>query len=421
MTEKKTQYYLADIDTLIPYARNSRTHTDEQVAQVAASIKEFGFLNPVIIAEDNTILAGHARVLAARKLGLDKVPCIKAENLTEAQKRAYIIADNKLSLNAGWDEELLAVEISDLQAESFDLSLLGFDEKELDKLLSPSGEDITDDDFDIDAELEKPAVTKEGDLWTIGRHRLLCGDSTLPQSFEKLMDGRKANLVVTDPPYNVNYEGNAGKIKNDNMGNEAFHTFLLAAFNRLHENMADDASIYVFHSDTEGLNFRSAFDEAGFYLSGCCIWKKPSLVLGRSPYQWQHEPCLFGWTKNGKHQWYADRKQTTIWEFEKPKKNDLHPTMKPVPLIAYCIMNSSMSNTLVVDPFLGSGTTLIACEQTDRYCFGLELDPKYCDVIVNRYIELVGNTDGITVERNGTVLTYEQAKSLVESTEETDG
>lgn len=421
MKQSNTQYYLADINTLIPYARNSRTHTDEQVAQVAASIKEFGFLNPVIIAEDNTILAGHARVLAARKLGLDKVPCIKAENLTEAQKRAYIIADNKLSLNAGWDEELLAVEIFDLKEEAFDLSLLGFDDKELDKLLSPSGEDIKDDDFDIDEELKKPAVTKEGDLWTIGRHRLLCGDSTLPTSFEKLMDGRKANLVVTDPPYNVNYEGTAGKIKNDNMGDEDFHTFLLSVFKRLHENMAGDASIYVFHSDTEGLNFRSAFDEAGFYLSGCCIWKKPSLVLGRSPYQWQHEPCLFGWMKNGKHQWYADRKQTTIWEFEKPKKNDLHPTMKPVPLIAYCIMNSSMSNTLVLDPFLGSGTTLIACEQTDRSCFGLELDLKYCDAIVSRYIELTGNTEGISVERNGTVLTYEQAKSLVESTEESNG
>lgn len=421
MKETNTQYYLADINTLIPYARNSRTHTDEQVAQVAASIKEFGFLNPVVIADDNTILAGHARVLAARKLGLDKVPCIKAKNLTEAQKRAYIIADNKLSLNAGWDEELLAVEISDLQSESFDLSILGFDDKELDKLLSPSGEDIKDDDFDIDAELEKPAVTKEGDLWTIGKHKLLCGDSTLSSSYEKLMDGRKANLVVTDPPYNVNYEGTAGKIKNDNMGNEAFHSFLLAAFNRLHENMASDASIYVFHSDTEGLNFRSAFDEAGFYLSGCCIWKKPSLVLGRSPYQWQHEPCLFGWMKNGKHQWYADRKQTTVWEFAKSKKNDLHPTMKPVPLIAYCIMNSSMSNTLVLDPFLGSGTTLIACEQTDRACFGLELDPKYCDAIVSRYIELTGSTEGISVERNGTVLTYEQAKSLVESTEKSNG
>ncbi|MBO4394637.1 MAG: site-specific DNA-methyltransferase [Spirochaetales bacterium] len=419
MTEQKTQYYLADIGTLIPYARNSRTHTEAQIAQVAASIKEFGFLNPVIIAEDNTILAGHARVLAARKLGLDKVPCIKAESLTEAQKRAYIIADNKLSLNAGWDEELLSVEISDLKNEAFDLSLLGFDDNELEKLLRADVDSgVQDDDFDVDAELEKPTFTKAGDLWTIGRHRLLCGDSTLKESLERLMEGKKSNLVVTDPPYNVNYEGNAGKIKNDNMANDAFYTFLLAAFNRLHENMAGDASIYVFHSDTEGLNFRRSFDEAGFYLSGCCIWKKPSLVLGRSPYQWQHEPCLFGWLKEGKHQWYADRKQTTIWEFEKPKKNDVHPTMKPVPLIAYCISNSSMSNTLVLDPFLGSGTTLIACQQLDRSCYGLELDPKYCDVIVNRYIELVGSTDGITVERNGTVLTYEQAKSLVESTEE---
>ena len=420
--KENTQYYLADINTLIPYARNSRTHTDAQVAQVAASIKEFGFLNPVIIAEDNTILAGHARVLAARKLGLTKVPCIKAESLTEAQKRAYIIADNKLSLNAGWDEELLAVEISDLKGSSFDISLLGFGDDELEKLFRTETEGkVQDDDFDVDAELQKPAITREGDIWTINRHRLLCGDSTLSSSFEKLMQGRKANLVVTDPPYNVNYEGTAGKIKNDNMDSKAFHEFLLQAFTRMHENMASDASIYVFHADTEGLNFRSAFDEAGFYLSGCCIWKKPSLVLGRSPYQWQHEPCLFGWIKGGKHQWYADRKQTTIWEFEKPKKNALHPTMKPVPLIAYCILNSSMSNTLILDPFLGSGTTLIACEQTDRSCYGLELDPKYCDVIVSRYIELTGKTDGISVERNGQVLTYEEAKALVNSEEESDG
>ncbi|MBP0970268.1 MAG: site-specific DNA-methyltransferase [Oscillospiraceae bacterium] len=421
MADKNTQYYLADISSLIPYARNSRTHTDEQVAQVAASIREFGFLNPVIIAEDNTILAGHARVLAARKLGLDKVPCIKAENLTEAQKRAYIIADNKLSLNAGWDEELLAVEISDLKNEAFDLSLLGFDEKELDKLLSPAEEDVKEDDFDIDSELEKPAFSKEGDLWTIGRHRLLCGDSTLPESFERLMGGIKANLTVTDPPYNVNYKGVAGKIKNDNMGNSEFYSFLLEAFNRMHENMASDASIYVFHADTEGLNFRKAFDEAGFHLSGCCIWKKHRLMIGHSPYQWQHEPCLFGWPKGGKHHWYSDRKQSTIWEFDKPSRNDLHPTMKPMALIAYVIMNSSMSNTVVLDPFLGSGTTMMVCQQSDRTCYGVELDPKYCDVIVNRYIELVGNADGITVERNGTVLTYEQARSLVESTEESDG
>ena len=422
MTEQKTQYYLADISSLIPYARNSRTHTEAQVAQVAASIKEFGFLNPVIIAEDNTILAGHARVLAARKLGLDKIPCIKAANLTDAQKRAYIIADNKLSLNAGWDEDLLAVEISDLKAESFDLSLLGFDEDELGRLFRDEAEgNVKEDEFDIDAELEKPAITHEGDLWTIGRHRLLCGDSTLNQNYERLMQGSKANLTVTDPPYNVDYQGVAGKIRNDNMGKEEFHTFLLSAFNRMHENMAPDASIYVFHADTEGLNFRSAFDEAGFHLSGCCIWKKSRLMMGHSPYQWQHEPCLFGWIKGGKHKWYADRKQTTIWEFDKPTKNPLHPTMKPVALIAYCIMNSSMSNTLVLDPFLGSGTTLIACQQLDRTCYGFELDPKYCDAIVNRYIELVGSSEGITVERGGTVLTYEQAKSLIESKEESNG
>lgn len=419
MTEKKTQYYLADIDTLIPYARNSRTHSDVQVAQVAASIKEFGFLNPVIIAEDNTILAGHARVLAARKLGLSKVPCIKAESLTEAQKRAYIIADNKLSLNAGWDEDLLAVEISDLKGEAFDISLLGFDDGELEKLFRNETEaNVKEDDFDIDAELEKPAMTREGDLWTIGRHRLLCGDTTIAENLDRLMKGEKANLTVTDPPYNVDYKGVAGTIRNDNMGNEEFYAFLLAAFNRMHENMASDASIYVFHADTEGLNFRKAFDEAGFHLSGCCIWKKSRLMMGHSPYQWQHEPCLFGWLKGGKHRWYSDRKQTTIWEFDKPTRNELHPTMKPVALISYCILNSSMSNTLVLDPFLGSGTTMIACQQLDRSCYGLELDPKYCDVIVNRYIELVGNTDGITVERNGTVLTYEQAKDLIERVEE---
>jgi DNA modification methylase len=345
-----------------------------------------------------------------------------ADHLTEAQKKAYIIADNRMALDAGWDEEMLKVEIESLEAQAFDLSLTGFDADELEKLFREDTEGkVKEDDFDIDAELEKPAMTHDGDIWTLGRHRLMCGDSTIAENFEKLMEGKKANLVVTDPPYNVDYKGTAGKIKNDNMANDAFHTFLLAAFNRLHENMASDASIYVFHADTEGLNFRKAFEEAGFYLSGCCIWKKPSLVLGRSPYQWQHEPCLFGWLKDGKHLWYADRKQTTIWEFEKPKKNDVHPTMKPVALIAYCIMNSSMSNTLILDPFLGSGTTLIASEQIDRSCYGLELDPKYCDVIVNRYIEVTGHSDDVTVLRNGVVLTYEQAKGLIESREERDG
>ena len=413
---------LVSIDKLIPYANNARTHSPAQINKLRGSLREFGFINPVIIDRDYNIIAGHGRVMAAREEKLTEVPCVFADHLTEAQKKAYIIADNRMALDAGWDEEMLKVEIESLEAQAFDLSLTGFDADELEKLFREDTEGkVKEDDFDIDAELEKPAMTHDGDIWTLGRHRLMCGDSTIAENFEKLMEGKKANLVVTDPPYNVDYHGTAGKIKNDNMASDAFHTFLLAAFNRLHENMASDASIYVFHADTEGLNFRKAFEEAGFYLSGCCIWKKPSLVLGRSPYQWQHEPCLFGWLKGGKHLWYADRKQTTIWEFEKPKKNDVHPTMKPVALIAYCIMNSSMSNTLILDPFLGSGTTLIASEQIDRSCYGLELDPKYCDVIVNRYIEVTGHSDDVSVLRNGVVLTYEQAKGLIESREDSDG
>lgn len=404
--EKTTQYYLADVKDLIPYARNARTHSEEQVAQIAASIKEFGFLSPIIISKDNTILCGHGRFYAAQKLGLQKVPCIKEEYLTETQRRAYILADNKLSLNAGWDNEMLAVELSELQNMDFDLGLTGFDEKELASLFD-SDDEAEEDDFDVDEELQKPTVTKSGDLWILGNHRLLCGDSTKEESYSRLMEDKKANLVVTDPPYNVNYEGSAGKIKNDNLENDKFYQFLFDAFSCMEKAMADDASIYVFHADTEGLNFRKAFADAGFYLSGTCIWKKQSLVLGRSPYQWQHEPCLFGWKKSGKHQWYSGRKETTIWEFDKPKKNGDHPTMKPIPLIAYPIKNSSMSNCIVLDPFGGSGSTLIACEQTNRICRTIELDEKYCDVIVKRYIEQVGSAENVSVVRDGQTIKFD--------------
>lgn len=375
-----------NIDKLVPYARNARTHSKEQILQLRASLREFGFVNPVIVDKDLNIIAGHGRILAAKEEGVKEVPCVFAEHLSEAQKRAYIIADNRLALNAGWDAEMLSVEISDLQGVDFDISLLGFDDAELNKLLGDI-DDVQDDDFDVDAELQKPATTKLGDLWLLGNHRLVCGDSTKAETFELLMDGKQANLTVTDPPYNVNYEGTAGKIKNDNMGNEAFYDFLLASFKNIEAAMAKDASIYVFHADTEGLNFRKAFSYAGFYLSGTCIWKKQSLVLGRSPYQWQHEPVLFGWKKSGKHNWYSDRKQTTIWEFEKPKKNADHPTMKPVTLVAYPILNSSLTNCIVLDPFGGSGSTLIACEQTNRICHMIELDEKFCDVIVKRYYQ----------------------------------
>ena len=402
-----TKFELVSIDKLVPYANNARTHSPAQINKLRSSLREFGFINPVIIDRDFGIIAGHGRVLAAREEGISEVPCVYVDHLTEAQKKAYIIADNRMAMDAGWDEEMLRIEIESLQADAFDLALTGFDEKELSKLFD-DGNDVKDDDFDVDEELKKPTFSKAGDVWTLGRHRLVCGDSTKPETYEILMEGRKANLVLTDPPYNVNYEGSAGKIKNDNMASEKFFDFLFDAFSCMEKVMADDASIYVFHADTEGLNFRRAFDAAGFYLSGCCIWKKPSLVLGRSPYQWQHEPCLFGWKKDGKHQWYSDRKQTTIWEFEKSKKNSDHPTMKPIPLLCYPITNSTMSNTLVLDPFGGSGSTLIACEQTDRSCATIELDEKFCDVIVNRYIELVGTAEKVSVLRDGKTYSYEE-------------
>ncbi len=402
-----TEMQLVPLEKLVPYANNARTHSAEQINKLRSSLREFGFINPVIIDRDYGVIAGHGRILAAKEEGIREIPCVFADHLTEAQKKAYIIADNRMAMDAGWDEELLRVEIEALQAEAFDLSLTGFDEKELSDLFKDDA-DVHEDDFDVEAELKQPVITKAGDVWTLGRHRLVCGDSTKAETFALLMGDRKANLVITDPPYNVNYEGSAGKIKNDNMADDAFYQFLLAAFQNTEAVMADDASIYVFHADTEGLNFRRAFADAGFRLSGTCIWKKQSLVLGRSPYQWQHEPILFGWKKKGRHQWYTGRKESTIWEFDKPKKNGDHPTMKPIPLLAYPIMNSSMSNTLVMDPFGGSGSTLIACEQTDRSCYTIELDEKFCDVIVKRYIEQIGSADGVSVRRDG--LTYQYSE-----------
>ncbi|NLI20896.1 MAG: site-specific DNA-methyltransferase [Clostridiales bacterium] len=393
------------IDKLIPYARNARLHSKEQIKQLRASLREFGFVNPCIIDKDYNIIAGHGRVMAAKEEGISEIPCVFAEHLSDAQKRAYILADNRLALNAGWDDEMLSVELSDLQTNAFDLSLLGFSDAEMNKLMGGM-ENAKDDDFDVDAELQKPTLTRSGDLWLLGNHRLVCGDSTKPETYALLMEGKTANLVITDPPYNCNYEGTAGKIKNDNMASEAFYQFLLDAFNQMEKVMAQDASIYVFHADTEGLNFRKAFTEAGFYLSGTCIWKKQSLVLGRSPYQWQHEPVLFGWKKSGKHAWYADRKQTTIWEFDRPRKNGDHPTMKPIPLLAYPIVNSSMTGCVVLDPFGGSGSTLIACEQTGRVCRMAELDEKFCDVIVRRFIQQVGTDKDVYLSREGQMIPF---------------
>ena len=406
MSKTTTDMSLVNIEKLIPYVNNARTHSKEQITKLRSSLREFGFINPVIIDRDYNIIAGHGRVMAAKEENITEVPCVFVDHLTEAQKKAYIIADNRFALDAGWDEEMLKLEIEALQDMAFDLSLTGFDDAELSKLFET--DDVKDDEFDVEAELQKPTKTQIGDIWLLGKHKLVCGDSTKAETFAILMNDEKANLVITDPPYNVNYEGSAGKIKNDNMENDKFYHFLLDAFTNTEKVMADDASIYVFHADTEGLNFRKAFKDAGFYLSGTCIWEKQSLVLGRSPYQWQHEPVLFGWKRKGKHQWYTGRKESTIWKFDKPKKNGEHPTMKHIPLLAYPIMNSSMTNCIVLDPFGGSGSTLIACEQTGRFCRTIELDEKFCDVIVSRYIEQIGSSENVRLIRNGVTIPYSE-------------
>lgn len=406
------------IEKLVPYARNARTHSKEQIAQLRASLREFGFVSPAVIDSKYNILVGHGRVQAAREEGYETVPCVFAENLTDAQKRAYILADNQLALNAGWDEEMLSVELSDLKDESFDLSLLGFDEKDLEKLMAgPDDGDAQDDDFDLSAALEKASFVEKGDLWTVGKHRLLCGDATSPEDVERLMGGKTANLILTDPPYGVSFKASDGlTIENDSLKGDEFYKFLLSAFTNMAAHLEKGGAAYVFHADTEGLNFRKAFIDAGFHLAGVCIWVKNSLVLGRSDYQWQHEPILYGFLQNGKHPWYSDRKQTTIWNFNKPKRNKDHPTSKPLDLLSYPIKNSSQENAIVLDTFGGSGSTMMACEQMNRICYMSELDPKYASVILRRYVEDTGNSDGVYVERGGKKIPYSDLVKEVETT-----
>lgn len=397
-----------DLDRLVPYARNARTHSKEQILQLRSSLREFGFVNPIIVDKELNIIAGHGRLLAAKAEGLSEVPCVFAEHLTETQKRAYILADNRLALNAGWDEELLALEFGELKDLGFDLELTGFGVDEIEKLFAADIGEVQDDDFDLMAALEQAAFVLPGDIWTLGRHRLICGDATATDTVRKLMNGRKANLVLTDPPYNVSFESASGlKIKNDNQKSEQFYDFLLSSFRNLADSLESGGSAYIFHADTEGENFRRAFREASFHLSGTCIWVKDSFVMGRSPYQWQHEPILYGWLKTGTHKWYAGRSEATIWNFAKPKKNSDHPTSKPLDLLAYPIKNSSQANGIVLDTFGGSGSTLIACEQADRICHMLELDEKYASVILRRYAEFKQNSgEDITCERDGKTLRY---------------
>lgn len=395
------------ISKLVPYVNNARTHSPEQIAKLRSSLREFGFINPVIIDRDFGIIAGHGRVVAAREEGLTSVPCVFADHLTEAQKKAYILADNRMAMDAGWDEKLLRIEIESLKAESFDVSLTGFDEKELSDLFKSENEASKEDNYDLNAALEKAAFVKSGDLWVVGRHRLLCGDATVQEDVDRLMDGKRANLVLTDPPYGVSFKSMTGlTIKNDSIKDEEFHQFLLSSFKCLAFSMEPGGAIYVFHADTVGHIFRKAFIEAGFHLSGVCIWAKNSLVPGYSDYQWRHEPILYGYLANGKHKWYSDRKQTTVWNFDKQTKCNNHPTSKPIDLLCYPIQNSSQENAIVLDTFGGSGSTLISCERTNRICHMMELDEKYASVILRRYVENTGNSEGVYVIRDGERIAY---------------
>ena len=383
---------LIEIEKLIPYARNSRTHSDEQVAQIAGSIREFGFTNPVLVDKDGTIVAGHGRVMAARKLAMASVPCLRLGHLTESQVRAYVIADNKLALNAGWDEQMLKSEIAAIKDDGFDIDLLGFSDDELSELLQPEIVEGQTDPDQVPEAPEEPA-TKPGDLWVLGDHRLLCGDSTNFESVNRLVLNQKVDILITDPPYNVAYEGKTEKklkIENDSMEDGAFRQFLQDVYTAADSVMREGAVFYIWHADSEGHNFRGAAFETGWKVRQCLVWNKNTLVLGRQDYHWKHEPCLYGWKDGAAHYWGSDRTQTTVLDFNKPSRNGEHPTMKPVELFKYQIGNSSKPGDVVLDLFGGSGTTAIACEQLGRKARLMELDPRYCDVIVKRWEDFTG-------------------------------
>ena len=410
-----TQMTLVEIDKLIPYINNARTHSKEQINKLRSSLREFGFINPVIIGRDYGIIAGHGRVMAAREEGISEVPCVFVDHLTEAQKKAYIIADNRMALDAGWDEELLKVEIEALQAEAFDISLTGFGDDELSDLFGKDKDAIEDDDYDLTAALEKAAFVEKGDVWVVGRHRLVCGDATSAEDVALLMDGKKANLIVTDPPYGVSFKSSTGlTIKNDSIKDEEFYEFLTKCFTNMANSLEPGGVSYVFHADTVGHIFRKAFIDSGFHLQGVCIWAKNALVPGYSDYQWRHEPILYGYLPNGKHAWYSDRSQTTVWNFDKQTQNNHHPTSKPLDLLCYPIGNSCRENALVLDTFGGSGSTLMACEQMNRICYMMELDEKYASVILRRYVDNFGNADDVYVIRDGVKFTYAELAKEVE-------
>lgn len=419
MSKTTTEMQLISVDKLVPYVNNARTHSAEQILKLRSSLREFGFVNPIIIDREFNVIAGHGRLMAAKEEGLTEVPCVFADYLTDAQKKAYILADNRMAMDAGWDEELLKIEMEELQNLGYDLEFTGFDEKELADLFGVDDKEVKEDEFDLTAALEKASFVERGDVWFVGKHKLMCGDATSSEDVAKLMEDKKANLILTDPPYNVAFKSSDGlTIQNDSMDNNDFYEFLYLAFKNMADHLENGGAAYVFHADTEGLNFRKAFIDAGFHLAGCCIWVKDSLVLGRSDYQWQHEPVLYGFLQNGKHPWYSDRKQTTIWNFDKPKKNSNHPTSKPLDLLAYLINNSTQANAIVIDTFGGSGSTLMACEQMNRICYTMELDEKYASVILRRYVEDTNDSENVYVIRDGVKILY---KDLVKEVEVDNG
>jgi DNA modification methylase len=382
---------------------------DPEYEKLKRSITEFGYVEPIIWNKrTGNIVGGHQRYKVLLELGYKEVDCVVLD-IDEQKEKALNVALNKIT--GEFDIPLLTDLLKDINDSGFDVSLTGFDADEIDILFRDSVvAGIKEDEFDKPLP-EKP-ISRQGDIWMLGKHKLICGDSTKPETYSMLMEGQKASLIVTDPPYNVAYEGNAGTIKNDNMESKKFHEFLLSAFKCMYENLADGGSIYVFHADRETVNFRTAFSEAGFFCHQTCIWVKNTPVLGRCAYQYNHEPILMGWKPTAGHQWYADRKQRTTWNFDRPSKSKYHPTMKPVALVAYAIVNSSLSNSIVLDPFGGSGSTLIACEQTGRVCHTIELDEKYVDVIVERFREFKGSDEGIYLLRDGKKICYEKAREI---------
>lgn len=389
------------INEVIPYEKNPRIN-DNAVPAVMKSIEEFGFKVPIVIDKNGTIVTGHTRLKAAKKLGMKTAPCIVADDLTPEQIKAFRLADNKVAEAAEWDMELLNEELDGI----IDIDMSDFNFGDITD--SPSSEDVVEDDGE-NIELPSEPKTRLGDIWMIGRHKLMCGDATSEDVLKRLMGGDKADMYLTDPPYNVAYEGKTEDkltIQNDSMEDSVFYQFLVDSFVAADSVMNEGAAFYVWHADSEGYNFRGACRAVEWELRECLIWNKNTMVLGRQDYQWKHEPCLYGWKGGAAHKWYSDRKQTTVIDMNKPNRNAEHPTMKPVQLFAYLMENSSKPGDIVLDSFCGSGTTLIACEQMNRTARVLELDPKYCDVIVGRYINLVGSSDEVSVERNGKIIKY---------------